>query len=283
MENRLVRSIVALVAALGIPSGMLAQTPLRQAQGGEQSRTAARPGAARTQSRIQTAAGAPDLSGVWLVQPPFTFSREEPPMTPWAEVQYKARTSGTTVFGSPGSGYKDVSSPENINPIYLCNPYGIPRVYLDPHPFKIISTTSGEIIFLLETGNMFREIYMDGRAHPPDPTWFGHSIGKWDQDTLVIDTVGFNDKTWLDQRGHPHSEALHTVERWRRMDPDTLQLDITIEDPKAYTKAWSGRNIFKSKPWDIGESICTIGNEINYEKKAVLPLGGTGAFEQPGK
>jgi len=76
---------------------------------------------------------------------------------------------------------------------------------------------------------------------------------------------------------------MHTVERWRRIDHETLQLDITIEDPKAYTKTWSGQRSFKLKPWDIGESICTVGNEINYERKAVVPLGGSGAFEQSGK
>jgi hypothetical protein len=85
----------------------------------------------------------------------------------------------------------------------------------------------------------------------------GDSIGKWEGDTLVVDTVGFNDKTWLDNDGHPHSEDLHVVERIRRASHDTLTFDITIDDPKAYTKSWSGHMIFELKPgWNLGEMVC---------------------------
>ncbi len=97
---------------------------------------------------------------------------------------------------------------------------------------------------------------MDGRGHPedPDPTWMGHSIGRWDGDTLVVDTVGFNDKTWIDPLGHSHSEALHLVERYRRVDPNTLVIDLTFEDAKAFLKPWSGQREFDLKPdWEIAE------------------------------
>jgi len=104
----------------------------------------------------------------------------------------------------------------------------------------------------------------------------GDSIGKWEGDTLVIDTVGFNDKTWLDRGGLPHSEDLHVVERIRRVDHDTLEIKITIDDPKAYTKTWGGQLIFQLKPdWNIMEFICEDNaNFLNLQKKAI---------EQPAK
>jgi hypothetical protein len=91
----------------------------------------------------------------------------------------------------------------------------------------------------------------------------GDAIGKWEGDTLVIDTIGFNDKTWVDMSGHPHSDAMHLVERIRRVDHNTLQNDLTIEDPKAYTKPWGGRLIFVLKPgWSLGEMVCE--DNINF-------------------
>jgi hypothetical protein len=117
----------------------------------------------------------------------------------------------------------------------------------------------GEVLMIFEYDHFIRAIYTDGRPHPKDldPTWMGDSIGKWEGDTLLVDTIGFNDKTWLDMVGHPHSEALHLSERIRRVDHDTLQDDLTINDPKAYTKPWSGQQIFELKPsWRLGEYIC---------------------------
>ena len=104
-----------------------------------------------------------------------------------------------------------------------CLPTGIPRIA--PYPWRIVQDAT-HIFFLFE-GNIhsYRQIFMDGRKHPadPDPTWYGHSIGSWDGDTLVVDTVGFNDKFWFDFRGHPHTEQLHTIERYTRKDFGTLE------------------------------------------------------------
>jgi hypothetical protein len=86
-----------------------------------------------------------------------------------------------------------------------------------------------------------------------------------------VDTVGLNDKTWLDYQGLPHSDALHVVERYRRLDHDTLQLALTIDDPRDYTKSWAGTNTYKLKSWDIGEEICTISSEKNFEQGIVRP------------
>jgi hypothetical protein len=110
-----------------------------------------------------------------------------------------------------------------------------------------------------EYDHFVREIFTDGRKHPDDldPSWMGHAVGHYEGDKLVVDTTGFNDKTWLDRIGHPHSDQLHLVERFRRVDRTTLTDDLTIEDAKAYTRPWSTQLIFQLKPeWDIGEFIC---------------------------
>ncbi len=117
----------------------------------------------------------------------------------------------------------------------------------------------GEIIMLFEYDSMRRQIFTDGRPHSDSagPTWMGDSIGHWENDTLVVDTVGFNDKTWLDRIGHPHTSELHLVERIRRPDHDTLVDDITVEDPKAYTKPWTAHEYFQLKPdWNLLEQFC---------------------------
>ena len=103
-----------------------------------------------------------------------------------------------------------------------------------------------------------REIWTDGSEHPKDlaPTWMGHSTGKWDGDTLVVDTIGLNDKTWLDEAGHVHSDAMHIVERWRRVGHDTIQINFTFDDPKAYTKPWTGEKSIKLHPkWQVAEDV----------------------------
>jgi hypothetical protein len=117
----------------------------------------------------------------------------------------------------------------------------------------------GRVIMYFEYDHFVREIFTDGRTHPDDldPSWMGHAIGHYEGDTLVVDTVGFNDKTWLDRIGHPHSDQLHLVERIHRVNHDTLQDDITIDDPKAYTKPWNAQLVFQLRAdWDIGEFIC---------------------------
>ncbi len=107
-------------------------------------------------------------------------------------------------------------------------------------PFKIIETP-GLVIVLYEAFSLYRQIFTDGRELPkdPNPSWLGYSVGKWEGDTLVVDSIGFNDKTWLDQLGYPHSDALHVTERFHRRDLGHMELQITIHDPKMYTKPWT--------------------------------------------
>ena len=129
---------------------------------------------------------------------------------------------------------------------------------LSPFPMQIIQTP-GQITMLFEYDHFVRIIYMDRKTHPQDldPTWMGDSIGRWEGNTLVVDTIGLNEKSWLDQIGHPHTAALHLIERIRRVDHDTLQDDITIDDPGAYTKTWTGQLTFKLRPtWHLAEYVC---------------------------
>ena len=120
-----------------------------------------------------------------------------------------------------------------------CLPTGVPRQA--PYPWRILQTDT-HMYFLFE-GNIhsYRQIFMDESQHPedPTPTWYGHSVGRFEGDTLVIDTVGFNDRFWFDFAGHPHTEQLHTIERYRRPDFDTLEYEVTIDDPGAYTRPFT--------------------------------------------
>lgn len=206
----------------------------------------------------RTADGKPDLSGVWHVQPtplaemkrlfgdnvdavtvpgmePDTISKyainilvdlqaEDVPMRPEAAAILRRRLTSTTEFFSPTH----------------CLPAGIPLATLVSELTKIVQTPGLTLIWL-ELDSAMRQIYTDGRPHPVNrnPSWLGYSIGKWDKDTLVVDTVGFNDKTWLDAFGHPHSEAMRVVERYRRRDFGHMDVEITIDDPQMYTKPFT--------------------------------------------
>jgi len=181
-----------------------------------------------------------DLSGVWFDDRPrpvttterywiYKFNADEPPMTAWGLAKFKA---AKTSFGTPAYPLAETNDPA----YRTCTPAGFPRVLLHPFPLQIVQT-HGEVIVLFEYDSLRHQIFTDGRAHDTTlgPLWMGDSVGHWEGDTLVADTVNFNDKTWLDRMGHPHSEALHVVERLKRVDHDHLVDDITFEDSKAYS------------------------------------------------
>ena len=208
--------------------------------------------AARGQDSTKRAP-APDISGVWLVEKfePRLFPNGGAPLTPWGEAKLKATDLKTN------------------DPNLACLPLGLPRFMISvPYPMEILQAPT-RVVIIAEGPQTMRQIHMN-RQHPKDldPTYSGDSIGQWEGDTLVVDTIGFNDKTWLDGGGLPHSEAMHLVERIRRTDHDTLVDDFTIEDPKAYTKPLSGHQVYKLKPdWEIHEYVCEENNKYNYQEK----------------
>jgi len=228
MSNHFLCSIFTATAALVFAPLLLAQTPA--------TRSGPRP--APPGSR---AASAPaDLSGTWM--PPNDgrhrrFSPEDAPLQPWALALYKANREGIKDPYFQGLPYLD--------PAMYCLPAGMPRAYTAPLPFEIIQVP-GRFYMIFQTDTLPRYIYTDGRGHPDGfPTTFmGHSIGKWDGDTLIVDTVGIDATQWLDIIGTPHSDQLHITERIRRPDHDTLQIDFLFEDSKAYTKPWKGNKVF---------------------------------------
>jgi hypothetical protein len=238
---------IALAFAIGLSLSSTASAQTKQPSGS---------------SKAPNADPVHDLSGVWMLDRPrpltvverfwmYELNQDEPPMTAWGEAQYKAAKSS---FGT-----RSYPLAETNDPIYhTCTPPGFPRIILHPFPMQVVQSP-GEVIMLFEYDSIRHQIFTDGRPHDTalGPLWMGDSIGHWEGDTLVADTVNFNDKTWLDRVGHPHSDALHVVERIRRENHDHLIDDITIDDPKAYTKTWSAHLDFLLRPkWTLAEQFC---------------------------
>jgi hypothetical protein len=249
MRCRLVGSMLPIVAMLSFSYEVQPQSAPQSSGQSAATRAPAKP-ATR------------DLAGVWDTQYPggfkpgtSTFFGEIPPLTSWGQAQFAATR--------PSLGPRAV--PDSTDPVYPtklgapgCFPPGVPRIYLHALPMEIIQVP-GRVFIRFELDHILREIWTDGRSHPSDlnHTYMGHSIGKWEGDTLVVDTIGFNDKTWLDREGRRHSEDLHVIERMRRTNHHTLQDDITMEDPKALTGPWNTRVTFELRPdWEILEHTC---------------------------
>ena len=163
-------------------------------------------------------------------------------MLPWAAEQYKAARSGP--LRNPMDKGIDA-----LDPSQSCFPTGPTRIFNVPRPFEIRQFPE-QVMLLFEWDHWVRRIYTDGRGHPDGYPlqWMGHSTGKWEGDTLVADTVYIRDGTWIDGLGHPHTDALHIVERFRRPDPKTLEINFWFEDPKTYPKPWTGKKTFQLKP-----------------------------------
>jgi hypothetical protein len=197
----------------------------------------------------KTADGKPDLSGIWepngikyLINIAADLKPEDVPFKPEAAALYKERVQ---TFG------KD-------DPDARCLPSGMPRKDAITSPYKIIQQP-GEIVFLYESRTTFRQVFTDGRALPvdPQPTWDGYSVGHWEGDTLVVETRGMNGLTWLDSNGHPLSDAMHLTEKFRRPDFGHMEIEITIDDPKNYTKPWTVKeNPHLLVDTDLIEYIC---------------------------
>jgi len=232
----------------------------------------------------------PDLSGIWeslggiirnsetaicgiqgvcaaltgVPREPNPSSAEEPEMLPWAEEHFKTIHEGVPLTGNP---------PQQLNPSWSgCMPEG-PTEVMRRRAFELRQFPD-MVLMLFDQDHGVRRIYLDGRAHPADLqlTWMGHSIGHYEGDTLVIDTVGIKDKVWVDILGHPHTDALHLTERIRRVQQDRLEIEITIDDPKTYKKPWK-MNLVKGwqepgpRIWDEAEceELLQMGTHFSAE------------------
>jgi hypothetical protein len=262
--------VVGGIVALAVP--LFAGAPMASAAG-----TQAQESSGTTPKGVLGPVNA--LGQEFKVPPPPTGP---PPRLPDGTIDFG---DGTWVspLGSLGGGPKPEELPllppakalldarkDTDDPVNWCLPLGIVRG--SPYPFRFIQNYTHKkpthMYILSEWMGSFRQIFMDGRKHPADlePTWFGHSIGWYEGDTLVIDTVGFNDKFWMDRRGTPHTERLHTIERWTRVDFGHLVRETTIDDPGAYSRPFTLKSeLTLSPPGDeLIEYVCQENNQYGF-------------------
>jgi hypothetical protein len=216
----------------------------------------------------KTPEGTPDLSGVWWVRPSSEDKGTSGQQPRWfINLAADAKPGDVTMLPWALAFVKEqVATLGKNHPVSKCLPPGVPLSYTAGVPFKIVQT-SDLVVMLYEYSNSFRQVFLDGRALPkdPQPTWVGYSVGRWDGDALVIDTRGFNDKTWLDGIGHPHTEALRVTERLRRPDLGHLEMQITIDDPKAYREPWTVFILAElATNTDVMEYVC-VENEKSLQ------------------
>jgi hypothetical protein len=200
----------------------------------------------------RTADGKPDISGLWRPSPGMVGDiarnlKEGVPFQPWAETLYKQRRATNS---------KD-------DPTANCIVGGVPRSDLVGYPFKVLQVP-GMVAILYEAVHSYRQIFTDGRKLPenPNPNWFGYSVGRWEGDALVVTTTGFNDKGWLDNAGKPATEQLRVTERFVRKDFGNMDIQITVDDPKAYTKPWTvTQPLAFQADTELLEYICNENNK----------------------
>ena len=264
MLKRYVNSVIGVVAVLTLSFGARAQTaPSKQ------------PAVAKSQK----AASAPrrDLSGIWDVGDRMegispTGVKSHAPFTAWGE-------DVANNLYKPGDGPRRVPIGLVNDPLDSCDPAGFPRNLLfELRPFQIVQTPN-QVLMLYQYQRVWRVIWKDGRELPkdPDPQWYGYSVGKWADDyTFVVNTVGMDERTWLDNAGNPHSSELRVEERYHRLDHDTMELTVKIDDPKTYTEPWLGRDKFRLTllPANTAfmEMICAPSEAEAYKKVIANPL-----------
>jgi len=213
-----------------------------------------------------------DLSGVWASTegPRRSVTGEEPAsMTPQGRAKYDSQL--------PSYGPRAIPPALGNDPWGECNPAGVTRMLLGIRPIEVFHV-SNRVIQLFEGGRTWRDIWVDGRELPvdQDPRWLGYSVGRWEGDTFVVETTGFDDRTWLDSYANPHSDALRLEERWQRTGYSTLQLDMVIRDPKIYTVPV----VVETKTYallpdrELRETLCAPADEGSFNERIRNPAGG---------
>lgn len=205
-------------------------------------------------SAPRTPEGKPALAGLWRPRGRLVFDittgmkqGEAIPYRPWAEALFEERQANET----------------RDDPTANCIVGGVPRSDFVPYPFKIIETP-GVVVILYEAIHSYRQIFTDGRALPADmnPSWFGYSVGRWDGDAFVVETAGFNDNVWLDNAGRPATSSLRVTERFVRRDFGHMDIEVTIDDPKTYTRPWQVTQPLQLQADDeLLEYICNENNK----------------------
>jgi len=275
MRKWFVVSIFVLVTVVSVPSRIYAQIWGGQdAAAVDQSPPGSKSGGTPT-----TTFDRRDFTGVWQTDHRGTngyrgMTTEEgiPPRTPWADALFRSRLTGRESKEKAG-----VPPAFGNDPIMECNPYGFPRIlfYTDPVEFF---NAPGRLVMFFQGQRIVREVWMDGRALPkdPDPRWLGYSIGKWDGDTLVIETTGFDDRAWLDQYGNVYSSEMRFQERWRRPERDALEVVYRLEDPKSYTQPWTStvKTFKRQNGGELREEFCAPVEEHSFNERIRDPAGG---------
>lgn len=210
--------------------------------------------------KVMLGGATPEDKGVWTplfgIRDPIVEDLDSMPFQPWARALYDARQV------------------HELEPHARCKASGLSRQFLTPYGVEILEIPELNELYIFDIGgpHTFRKVYMDGRAHPQDiaASNYGHSIGWWEGDTLVIDSVGFNTDFWMERRGLPHTEQLHTIERLTRVNSHELEYTITVDDPGAYTGPWTGWfNLQWEEDTELFEYVC---QQANYAHE--LMVGG---------
>ena len=194
--------------------------------------------------------------------------------------QTTAADQSTIPFQPWARALLDERRVNQFEPHTRCKPSGFVRQFLTPYGVEFVDLPEMQRIFIFDIGgpHTYRTIYTDGRTHPANlqPSYYGHSIGWWEGDTLVVDTIGFNESFWMDRRGSPHTDKLHTLERFTRTDSNTIKYEVTVDDPGAYTAVWkSGFNLRWEDGTELFEYVC---QQANYAPE--LMVGGEKSIDR---
>ena len=242
----------------------------------------------RTQQAVKAAAAAPkpaydphDVSGVWWglnsaipSEGTMLMGNPVPEMTPLGQQRFNAN--------KPSAGPRGVAPGLGNDPLGQCDPLGYPRNLLqNTRSFEFIQTP-GKLLQIFEWNFAVRQIWLDGRKIPddPDPRWFGYAVGHFEGDTLVVDSTGYNEKTWLDGFGYPHSEDMKLQEHWRHPDAMTLSVDMTLTDPQIYTKPWTNKKPMTFQlqlpkgTTELEEAYCVPSEEQSFNENLRNPAAG---------
>jgi hypothetical protein len=261
MKNRCYAPVLTALAAAAV----LIWSPAPATGQQKAAKTAKAPkAAAPTGPAPRTASGKPDFAGVWQTPRMADVTKDEAcckgvkdlPFTAWGKQQWES--------------YDATSKGDYAG---ACLPFGLLRSVGGPHPVQIMQDEK-YIAMLYEQNTWFHVTPIDGRPHGKDiePTWFGDSVGHWEGDTLVIDTIAFNGRTRIDTIGHPHSDQMHTIEKFRRTDKGHIDYVITIDDPKTFTKPWDSVRRWTLHPeWEIMEYSCEENNKSLWEGRIKVP------------